>query len=123
MVQLDDNLNVQPGIAKNWVISEDGKTYEFTLRNDVKFHKHALFGKDSTRNVIAKDFEYSFNRLIDPKVASPGKWVLEFVESFKARNDSTFVIQLKNSFPTFFKLVEYAVLFCCAQRSCRPFRK
>ena len=105
LVQLDDNLNVQPGIAKNWVISEDGKTYEFTLRNDVKFHKHALFGKDSTRNVIAKDFEYSFNRLIDPKVASPGKWVLEFVESFKARNDSTFVIQLKNSFPPFLSLL------------------
>tara|TARA_R110002073_G_scaffold8207_1_gene45622 strand:- start:69508 stop:71160 length:1653 start_codon:yes stop_codon:yes gene_type:complete len=105
LVQLDDSLHVQPDIAKNWKISEDGKTYEFTLRDDVKFHKHILFGKDSTRNVVAKDFEYSFQRLIDPEVASPGKWVLGYVDRFKAKNDSTFVIHLKNSFPPFLSIL------------------
>ena len=88
LVQLDDNLHVQADIAKNWSVSNGGKTYEFILRDDVFFHKHALFGKDSTRKVIAKDFEYSFSRLLDPKVASPGKWVLENVASYKAKNDS-----------------------------------
>lgn len=53
----------------------------------MKFHKHNVFGKDSTRNVVAKDFTYSFNRLIDPDITSPGKWVLEFVENFEAIND------------------------------------
>jgi len=105
LVQLDDSLNVQPDIARKWSISEDGKTYAFSLRNDVQFHKHELFGKDSTRKVEAKDFEYSFHRLLDPKVASPGKWVLEFVETFKAKNDSTFVIQLKRPFPPFLSLL------------------
>ena len=105
LVQLNDNLQVEPDIAKNWIISEDGKTYEFYLRDDVEFHKHQLFGKDSTRKVVAKDFEYSFNRLIDPKVASPGKWVLEFVDNFEAKNDSTFVINLKKSFPPFLSLL------------------
>ena len=105
LVQLDDSLHVQPAIAKKWSISEDGKSYEFTLRKDVKFHKHSLFGKDSTRNVIAKDFEYSFHRLIDPKVASPGKWVLDYVDEFHAKNDSTFVIQLKSPFPPFISLL------------------
>ena len=105
LVQLNDSLQVEPDIAKSWTISDDGKTYEFNLRNDVKFHKHKLFGKDSTRKVIAKDFEYSFNRLIDPKVASPGKWVLEFVDNFEAKNDSTFIINLKKSFPPFLSLL------------------
>lgn len=105
LVQLNDSLQVEPDIAKSWTISDDGKTYEFNLRNDVKFHKHKLFGKDSTRKVIAKDFEYSFNRLIDPKVASPGKWVLEFVNNFEAKNDSIFVINLKKSFPPFLSLL------------------
>ncbi|MGB0891830.1 MAG: ABC transporter substrate-binding protein [Flavobacteriaceae bacterium] len=105
LVQLNDSLQVKPDISKYWVISEDGKTYNFHLRKDVKFHKHQLFGKDSTRNVIAKDFEYSFNRLIDPKVASPGKWVLEFVDNFSAKNDSTFVINLKKPFPPFLSLL------------------
>ncbi|MDT7832079.1 ABC transporter substrate-binding protein [Flavobacteriaceae bacterium S356] len=105
LVQLDDSLHVQPDIAKTWTISEDGKTYEFILRKDVKFHKHESLGKDSTRNVIASDFEYSFNRLLDPKVASPGKWVLDFVDTFNAKNDSTFTIQLKRPFPPFLSLL------------------
>lgn len=105
LVTLDEDLEVQPDLAKSWTISEDGKNYKFNLRKDIQFHKHMLFGKDSTRNVVAKDFEYSFDRLLDPTVTSPGKWVLEFVEKFEATNDSTFVIQLKQPFPPFLSLM------------------
>jgi len=105
LVQLDDSLNVQPDIAHSWTISEDGKIYAFNLKKGIKFHKHILFGKDSTRSVKASDFEYSFNRLLDPEVASPGKWVLDFVEKFEAKNDSTFVIRLKQPFPPFLSLL------------------
>ena len=105
LVQLDEKLEVQPDIAKSWTVSNEGKTYEFHLKKGIKFHKHILFGKDSTRNVTASDFEYSLKRLIDPEVASPGKWVLEFVDDFKAKNDSTFVINLKQSFPPFLSIL------------------
>jgi len=71
LVQLDDSLHVKPDIAKSWHISNQGKTYTFILRPDVYFHKNILFGKDSTRLVVANDFTYSFNRLTDAKVASP----------------------------------------------------
>jgi peptide/nickel transport system substrate-binding protein len=110
LVQLDDSLHVQPDIAKNWTISDDGKNYQFTLRNDVNFHKHSVFGKDSTRKVNATDFEYSFNRLLDEKVASPGGWVLQNVDNFKAENDSTFAINLKQAFPPFLGLL--AMKYC-----------
>ncbi|MCH3883199.1 MULTISPECIES: ABC transporter substrate-binding protein [Tenacibaculum] len=110
LVQLDDSLQVKPDIAKSWSISEDGKTYTFLLRKDVKFHKHKLFGKDSIKTVNATDFEYSFNRLLDKKVASPGGWVLQNVANFKAENDSTFVIQLKQPFPPFLGLL--AMKYC-----------
>ncbi|MEM9685992.1 MAG: ABC transporter substrate-binding protein [Bacteroidota bacterium] len=105
LVQLDDSLHIQPDIAKHWTLSEDALTYTFTLRNDVYFHKHSLFGKDSTRTVTAADFEYSFNRLIAPEVASPGRWVLNYVSDFKAVNDSTFAIRLKQPFPAFLGLL------------------
>ena len=105
LVQLDDSLEVQPDIAKHWTISDDGREYTFYLRNDVEFHRHTLFGKNKTRKVIAKDFEYSFNRLLDPKIASPGNWVLNYTEHFSAVNDSTFVIRLKQSFPPFLSLL------------------
>ncbi|MDD7884870.1 ABC transporter substrate-binding protein [Flavivirga sp. 57AJ16] len=105
LVQLDSNLNILPCIAKNWNTSEDGLTYKFTLRNDVYFHKHALFGKDSTRTVNAKDFEYSLHRLKDKKIAAPGSWVLNKVDYFKAINDSIFQITLKQPFPAFIGLL------------------
>jgi ABC-type transport system substrate-binding protein len=110
LVELDDSLHVKPAIAKSWTISEDGKSYKFTLRDDVYFHKHALFGKDSTRKVTANDFEYSFNRLLDKEVASPGGWVLQNVASFKAENDSVFSMELKQPFPPFLGLL--AMKYC-----------
>lgn len=105
LVQMDENLNVQPSIAKNWKISDDALTYSFTLREDVYFHKHQLFGKDSTRNVKASDFEYSLNRLIDEKIASSGRWVLNKVDYFSAINDTLFKIKLKQPFPAFLGLL------------------
>ncbi|WP_138434282.1 ABC transporter substrate-binding protein [Winogradskyella algicola] len=112
LVQMDDQLNVKPCIAKNWVVTDSAKTYNFTLRKDVYFHKHHLFGtstslgnQDSTRTVNASDFEYSFNRLKDEKLASPGSWVLKKVESYSAVNDSTFQIKLKQPFPAFLGLL------------------
>ena len=105
LVQMDDALNVQPSIAKSWIISDSAKTYTFQLRQDVYFHKHHLFGNDSTRLVNASDFVYSFNRLIDKSLASPGSWVLNKVNSFHAENDSTFTIKLKQPFPAFLGLL------------------
>ena len=105
LVQMDDQLNVKPCIAQNWTITDTAKTYTFNLRDDVFFHKHALFGKDSTRIVKASDFEYSFNRLKDKSVASPGSWVLNKVSSFSSLNDSTFQIKLKQPFPAFLGLL------------------
>lgn len=105
LVQLDDSLHIQPDLAKKWMISNDGKTYTFTLRNDIYFHKNSLFGKDSTRTVKASDFEYSLKRLLDEKVASPGGWILQTVESMQAKNDSIFEIRLKKPFPAFLGLL------------------
>ncbi len=105
LVQLDDELNVKPDIAKKWSISEDGKSYIFTLRNDVYFHKHKLFGIDSTRIVNAHDFEYSFKRLLNVDIASPGGWVLQNVTDFEATTDTTFVIELEKPFPPFLGLL------------------
>ena len=105
LVQMDDQLNVKPCIANSWTITDSAKTYTFNLRKDVLFHKHELFGLDSTRNVNANDFVYSFNRLEHKTIASPGSWVLNKVDRYKAINDSTFQIKLKQAFPAFLGLL------------------
>ena len=105
LVQLDKNLNIQPEIASSWSVSEDGLTYKFTLRDDVYFHKSPLFGEAETRKVTAEDFVYSFNRLKDPKLASPGGWVLQQIDFYEATSQNELTIHLKNQFPAFLGLL------------------
>ena len=106
LVQLDDSLRIKPDIALSWLISNDNLEYTFKLREDVWFHKNAVFPfPDSTRRVTARDFTYSFNRLTNPKLASPGAWVLKNVESYRALDNFTFQIRLKKAFPAFLGLL------------------
>ncbi|MCF8302578.1 MAG: ABC transporter substrate-binding protein [Bacteroidales bacterium] len=112
LVQLDENLVVQPCIAKRWDISEDGTEYTFHLRNDVYFHKDKnVFHSKTERKVTAADFVYSFNRILSPEVASPGTWIFSNIRkeqgeyAFEDLNDSTLRISLKEPFPPFLGLL------------------
>ncbi len=62
LVQFDKGLNIIPAIAKSWKISPDGLTYTFYLREGVKFH--------NGREVTAKDFVYTFTRIVNPETKS-----------------------------------------------------
>lgn len=106
LVELDNDLKIVPCIASSWDVADSGKTYTFHLRPDVLFHPSAVFGADSTRAVVANDFVYSFSRIMDPEVASPGSWIFSLVDfennnGFEASNDSTFIIHLKQAFQPF----------------------
>ena len=96
LVRLDASNKVAPALAKRWEVSEDGLSYTFTLRNTT-FH--------SGRRVNAQDVVYSLERLIDPKVASPGAWVMERVVALKAQNDSTVELILDAPFSSFLSML------------------
>ena len=104
LVQLDDALNVVPEIAHRWEIDTSGTVYTFYLKKGIFFHSAPQF-KGKKRKVIASDFVYSFDRLTDQKVGSPGGWVLQQVERYEALNDSVFQIILKQAFPPFLSLL------------------
>ena len=104
LVQLDDALNVVPEIADRWEIDTSGTMYTFYLKKGIFFHSAPQF-KGKKRKVIASDFVYSFDRLTDQKVGSPGGWVLQQVERYEALNDSVFQIILKQAFPPFLSLL------------------
>jgi oligopeptide transport system substrate-binding protein len=101
LVQLNDSLVVIPAIAEHWEISDSGRIYTFHLRKDVQFHNDECFG-GKEKNVNAYDFVYSFLRIIDPKVASPGSWIFsEHIDSlspFVALDSFTFQIKLRKPF-------------------------
>ncbi len=129
LVAFDDEMNVVPAIAKSWNISDDGMTYTFILRDDVYFHEDECFKSSAvsrqliansqqitTRKVVAQDFVYSFNRVLDRKLNSSGSWIFANVKSrqqttdnrqqtlvyaFEAVNDTIFKIELGQPFPAF----------------------
>ena len=138
LVAFDDEMNVVPAIAKSWNISDDGMTYTFILRDDVWFHEDECFvsktqrrkdaktqrDEDSvtlrlcdsaTRIVVAQDFVYSFNRVLDRKLNSSGSWIFSnvrrqqttdngqqtFEYAFNAVNDTVLEIELSQPFPAF----------------------
>ena len=110
LVRLDDELNIQPDIATHWEISEDAKTYLFYLRDDVYFHTSEIFGDQKTRVVTASDFVYSFDRIKDKKIASPGLWTLESVKHYEAVDDNTLKIELTHPFSPFLGILSMKYL-------------
>lgn len=106
LVEMDSQLHVIPCIAKSWHIADNGLVYTFYLRDDVFFHPSPLFENNNQRKVIASDFVYSFQRILSPKVASPGRWIFQNVNTdeqggFVAINDTTLQIHLKEPFQPF----------------------
>ena len=101
LVKLDNNLKIKADIAKEWYFDDKKNEYTFILNDDVYFHKSDIFGKDSTRKVISKDFVNSFNRLLNKQLASPGSWIFKNVREFKAINDTVLKISLKNKSNSF----------------------
>jgi peptide/nickel transport system substrate-binding protein len=99
-------------VARSYSISENGRVYTFSLRNDVFFHNNDCFEGGRGRRVIAKDFVYSFTRLFDSKVSSATS-LLTVIDrdeksgfsGFKAPDDSTFIIYLKQPFSAFASLL------------------
>ena len=119
LVQLDKDLKVKSCIANSWEISEDGLVYTFKLRKGVFFHKHPCFKSEVDRMVKASDFVYSFNRIIDPNLASDGAWIfnglVDSLQPFNAVNDSTLVIRLQKPFAPFLNMLSMSYCYVVPQ--------
>jgi len=58
LTALNEKLEVVPDLAEKWQVSNDGRTYTFTVRKNAKFH--------DGRDVRASDVKYSLERAADP---------------------------------------------------------
>jgi len=69
--------NLVPDLATEMPkISADGKTFEFNIRDDVKFHNGRL--------LVAEDIKYSIERAVNPKTQSPGAGFFASIDGFDA---------------------------------------
>src|SRR3990170_1627444 len=67
LVYINDKLEVVPALAESWEISDDAKTFTFTLK-DAKY--------SNGDQIVADDLVYSWKRLVDPRTAAPYSYVM-----------------------------------------------
>ncbi|HET7616289.1 MAG TPA: peptide-binding protein, partial [Bacillales bacterium] len=93
LVTVDKSFNPQPSLAKSWEVSDDGLTYTFKLRKDVKWQD----GKPFT----ADDVVFSFNIPRDKDYTGPRGSDFEQIKSIKAVDKYTVKVELKQPYAPF----------------------
>jgi peptide/nickel transport system substrate-binding protein len=105
LIAKDYDGNFVPYLAKEWTISEDGLTWTFILRDDVKFHDGTPLDAEAVR--------LNFDRILDPATsavsakANVGSMIRE---SLKAVDQYTFQFQLAEPFAPLLQFLTAAVL-------------
>lgn len=92
LVWMDNELRPQPQLAEEWE-QEDDTTFVFKLRRGVTFHN----GKE----LDGWDVKYSYERLIDPDVGSPGRGDLIMIDSIEVPDKYTVRFKLKYPYAAF----------------------
>ncbi|MDH6233690.1 ABC-type transport system substrate-binding protein [Mesorhizobium soli] len=71
--------NLKKALAEDYTISEDGKTFTFTLHKGVKFQ--------NGRELTAEDVKYSIDRVVNPKTQSPGAGFFGSIVGFQEASE------------------------------------
>lgn len=93
LVEIDEELQVVPGIAHSWDISEDGKSFTFYIREGVLFH-------DGTP-LDAEAVKYNFERMTDKEFGSARAGELAFVETVTVDDPLTVTVTLSQPYGGF----------------------
>lgn len=114
-----DGTGIEYGDAESYQVSEDGLTWTFKLRSDLKWSD----GKPLT----AKDYEYTWKRVCNKDVAAPyggdmGAFLLNGAQSYegsvpndqvgvKALDETTFEVKLAGPCPFFDQIAAFPVFY------------
>lgn len=89
LAQFDETLQAVPQLAESWEPNADATEWTFKLRSGVTFHDGDAF--------TAKDVVYSYRRILDPALESPGAGNLSALDpdGIEAVDDLTVRFKLK----------------------------
>ncbi|MCR5033144.1 MAG: ABC transporter substrate-binding protein [Lachnospiraceae bacterium] len=102
LVKPDSDGNLIPAVASEYKISEEGRVYTFTLREDIKFHDGS--------SVTADDVVYSLERYADGQSGDALASAFSNIDDISAPTDKTVVIVLKEANTDFLSYLTAAVI-------------
>ncbi|MBU6955213.1 ABC transporter substrate-binding protein [Hahella sp. HN01] len=117
----DGTLEVEPALAESWTISDDGKTYTFSLRKGVQFHD----GSPLTAEAI----KFNFERMLDEKhpYHDTGPFPLAFffspIEKVEAIDDLHVRFELKEPYAPFLSNLAYPTGLIISPESVKKYGK
>ena len=76
LTRINEDGSVSPLLAESWTISEDGRTYDFTLRDGVRFHDGTAFDAD--------DVVFTLNRAKAPASTNAQRPIFELIDHVEA---------------------------------------
>lgn len=86
LVWVDATGTPVPGIASSWQISPDGTRYEFTLRDDVRWHNGRL--------LVAEDIKVNLERIVNPDTGAALAGPFGNISSIETPDDTTVILNL-----------------------------
>ncbi|MDE0338200.1 MAG: ABC transporter substrate-binding protein [Caldilineaceae bacterium] len=98
-----------PYLAESWEFSDDGLTWTFHLRDDVKFH--------NGDPVTAHDFVWTYERALDPDLASPGTGRRLSGMTFEAPDDYTVVFNFSTPAISLLQFLNWGYMAPMSQRA------
>lgn len=118
LVELNKEGELTAHLAESWEIKEEGRLFNFKLRDEVYFHAYQIKGEKSSlseRKVKAEDWKWSFEYLAAPENKSPYAQLLKKVRGYddyrqgkseeirgiKILDDYQLQIELKESYAPF----------------------
>ncbi|MGQ9864130.1 MAG: ABC transporter substrate-binding protein [Bacteroidia bacterium] len=122
LVALDESLRVVPSLAYRWEVLPQG--YRFYLRRGVRFH--------DGDTLKAQHVLISWQRILDPKTASPGRYIFlahldgaqEYAEGktpslrgVKVLSDSVLEVELRAPFTPFLQLLTLPYAFVVSPKA------
>lgn len=120
LVKMNAKSEIEPAIAESWEVSQDAKTWTFNLVKDAKWH--------NGDPVVAQDFVYGIQRMLNPKNESvlagalladikgavaynTGEEKDASTLGIKAIDKYTLQIELENSFPEFINILSLPIAY------------
>lgn len=120
LMNQDAEGNLIPGVATGYELSEDKRTYTFTLRDEATW--------SNGESVTAGDFVYAWRRAVDPETASPYQWFMELMSiegaseiiagdaapdtlGVRAVDEKTFEVTLSTPLPYFPQMTTHSTTF------------